>query len=50
MEKLNQYAPKVLIAMGLLILILGAKFIINTIAIIFIAFGAFVWYQRKSKS
>jgi hypothetical protein len=50
MKQLNQYAPIVLIAMGLLILILGAKFIINLAALLFIAFGGYIWYMRRNNN
>lgn len=54
MEKLNQYAPYVLIISGALVVIAGyltnGNMTKNLIGLVFIGLGAFELYRRKPKN
>jgi multisubunit Na+/H+ antiporter MnhC subunit len=47
MEKLNRFAPIVLILMGLFILLLRANALKNVIALVFIVMGVAVLFLRR---
>ena len=53
MEKLNQFAPYVLIICGALVVIAGymtqGSLMKNLIGLVFIALGAFELYRRKQR-